>query len=123
MPKVKFTNGNKPSLTYVLAAVAILALFLNATKITDRIFNKGAGSAILAQDVEVLKTNVKILGTEVDTMEKAVTKDDKNIALIQKDVEHMGETVDALFTAVITFMQAQQVINEEFHSHKLVDHN
>lgn len=49
----KFTNGGKPSwLTWILALSVVLGVVLSVTKLSDRMFNKGAGSALLAQSVK-----------------------------------------------------------------------
>ena len=49
----RFVNGGKPSwLTYLTAGSLVLIIIINFPRITDRIFNKGAASALMAQSVE-----------------------------------------------------------------------
>ncbi|GAG38469.1 unnamed protein product, partial [marine sediment metagenome] len=73
MNKIKLTNGGKPSwLTIFLAICAVAALLLNITKITDRIFNKGATSALMAQTVKDNTEDVKEVADTLDEVQDRI---------------------------------------------------
>ena len=72
----KVTNGGKPSMFAILTAISVLlVVIVNYTKVFDRIFDKGAGSALLAQAVSDNTDDIAEVSIEVEEVADVVNED------------------------------------------------
>ena len=107
----KLTNGNKPSWLAILTTISlILIVLLNWTRVTDRFFNKGVGSALMAQAVETNTTNI-------DTISKQMVERDKRFDkfLIQQTVKNALDSVKT--ETIIELLKEQKIFNGKVTEH------
>lgn len=101
---MSLTNGKKPSAIAIIATIGvIISIILSLTNFGDRIFKRGAVSAIIAQTVDdnkkAIKENHDKTELDIRAILDTLSSHNTDIEVVKTEVVNLAEKVQAQTTA------------------------